>query len=459
MPSAVGLRVVEVNTITLYRIYQIPFLCYKEIMHEPSNAEKASLRAFLVGIRDEKMSSPEADSLMNELSGLVGTLGLEIAARELVHVRESSPRYGMGSGKAEELARKAAETEADCIVFDRDISPSQQRNWEELSGISVIDRQELIIQIFAGRARSREAELQVNLAELVYSLPRLHHKYLDLSQQRGGRYGTRGSGETRLETDRRKVEQRIHRLEEELEEVKRQREVRRKQRERQGVPVCALVGYTNAGKSTVLNALTGAGVLAEDKLFATLDSTARRLELPLGTQVLVVDTVGFIRRLPHSLINAFRSTLEEAVRADIILNILDASSPDRDKQYETTVSVLAELGAETIPMITVLNKIDRLEPQGEPEALLHTLLRQYPESVAVSAKNRNGLGELCAKIETSLNRSVTRIRLPPERTDLAAMVHRSGQVISERYEDDFIEMEARLDERTAGRLKEYQIEG
>lgn len=438
-------------------------------MSEPLDSEKTRLRAFLVGIRDEKMSGAEADSLVNELSGLAATLGLDIVSRELVHVREHNPKYGMGSGKAEELAQKAVSAEADCIVFDRDISPSQQRNWEELSKISVVDRQELIIQIFAGRARTREAELQVNLAELTYALPRLQHKYIDLSRQRGGRYGTRGSGETRLETDRRKVEQRIHRLKEELEEVKLQREVRRKQREKRGVPVCAIVGYTNAGKSTLLNALTGAGVLAEDKLFATLDSTARRLELPLGTRVLMVDTVGFIRRLPHSLINAFRSTLEEAVRADVLVNVLDVSSPDHDTQYATTLTVLEELGAGTIPMITVLNKIDRFDrleasadqdsPGGfEPPVGMETLSRLYPESIPVSAKNSLGLEELGRKIEESLNRAVVRIRLPPERTDLAALAHRSGQVISERYGENFIEMEARLDERTAGKLKEYQID-
>jgi GTP-binding protein HflX len=360
--------------------------------------ENENLRAFLVGIRDEKLSAVEADSLVRELSGLVYTLGLNIVSQELVNIREKNPRYGMGTGKAEEIAHKAASMEADCIIFDRDISPSQQRNWEKLANISVIDRQELIIQIFASRARTREAELQVRLAELVYALPRLQHKYIDLSQQRGGRYGTKGSGETRLETDRRTLEQRIHRLKKELEAIKRQRQVRRKLRERQRVPVCALVGYTNAGKSSILNALTGAGVLTEDKLFATLDSTSRRLEIAMGKQVLLVDTVGFIRRLPHNLINAFRSTLEEVSSADLILNVMDASSPEIDKQYETTLSVLGELKADMIPMITVLNKIDRLESTDELDALL----KHYPRSIAVSATEGKGLRELCKQIEHSV---------------------------------------------------------
>jgi GTP-binding protein HflX len=421
-------------------------------------------RAFLVEVVEDKMSSAEPFfAREREFTGLVNTLGLEIVCLEPVNVREKNIRYAMGTGKAEEIAGKAASLEADCLIFDRDLSPSQQRNWEELTGIPAIDRQELIIQIFASRARTREAELQVHLAELTYALPRLRHKYIDLSRQRGGSYGTRGSGETRFETDRRKVQQRIHRLEEELEELKIQRQLQRKQRRRREVPVCAIVGYTNAGKSTIFNALTGAGVLAEDKLFATLDSTSRKLKLPQGLQVLLVDTVGFIRRLPHNLIKAFHSTLEEACDADVLLNVLDASSPDTSTQYSTTLSVLREIGADNIPMITVLNKTDLMEAPINIEGLL----KLYPGSVAVSAisglsdekhtEDTSGLIELCARIELCLSRGKMRLRLPPDRTDLAALIHREGQVISERYDEKFIEMEARLDEKTAGRLREYRI--
>jgi GTP-binding protein HflX len=296
----------------------------------------------------------------------------------------------MGSGKAAELAEKAAAFKADCIVFDFDIGPSQQRNWEELAGIPVLDRQELIIQIFAARANTREAALQVQLAELNYRLPRLAHKYIDLSRQRGGRYGTKGSGETRLETDRRKIEQRIHKLEKEIEEVSKQRQTQRRQRERQGLPVCAIVGYTNAGKSSLLNALTGASVLVEDKLFATLDATTRRFEPAPGVTALLTDTVGFIRRLPHSLIKAFHSTLEEAAHANLLLHVLDASDPAVEECYQTTVSVLSELGAAEIPVITVLNKIDKLENNEQAESL-HSL---FPDSITISVKTGYALDEL-----------------------------------------------------------------
>jgi GTP-binding protein HflX len=305
-----------------------------------------------------------------ELRGLAETLELEIAGHEIVRLRDRQPRFGMGSGKAEELAEKAAALEADCLVFDWDTSPSQQRNWEELAGIPALYRQELIIQIFSKRAAIREADLQAQLAALNYRLPRLAHKYIDLSRQRGGRYGTKGSGETRLETDRRQIEQRIHKLEKEIEAVAKQRQVQRRQRERQGLPVCAIVGYTNAGKSSLLNAFTGSAVLVEDKLFATLDATTRRFEPAPGMTILLTDTVGFIRRLPHSLIKAFRSTLEEAARARLLIHVLDASDPEIENCYRTTVSVLSELGAQEIPAITALNKIDGLDDADQLEALL-----------------------------------------------------------------------------------------
>ncbi|MDR3335240.1 MAG: GTPase HflX [Treponema sp.] len=414
-------------------------------LHE---TQEATRRAFLVGIRDGETGQAEADSLGAELAGLASTLGVEVAGQETVHIRERHAQYGMGTGKAQELAEKAAG--ANCIIFDRTLSPSQQRNWERLTGISAVDREELIIQIFASRATTREAVLQVELASLTYSLPRLSHKYINLARQRGGRYGAKGAGETKYETDRRLVEGRIHRLKQELAEVRKRRATQRKQRERVPIPACALVGYTNAGKSSLLNAMTKAAVFVEDTLFATLDPTTRRLEME-GQPILLTDTVGFIRRLPHNLVDAFRATLEEVSRADLLIHVLDASDPDMDRYFETTLGVLRDLGAEKTPVITVLNKCDRL---STPEAL-EQVQKRYTDAVCISAKERTGLTELARRIDMLLSGEAVTFHLPPDRHDLAALLHRSGTILSERYEEGAIVMEARTGERIRELLKAY----
>ncbi|MDR2501424.1 MAG: GTPase HflX [Treponema sp.] len=354
-------------------------------------------RALLIGVRDDRGAAGEAESLFQELEGLAETLGLEIAAREMVRLRQPCAKYGVGTGKAAELSDLARSLPADCIVLNWNVSPAQQRHWENLSGLPAMDRQELIIRIFSARARTREAGIQTALAELLYALPRLSHKHLDLSRQRGGRYGTRDAGETKLEMDRRYVRQRIQRLRQELAEVRRQRMVQRKQREHSAIPSGALVGYTNAGKSSLLNALTSlaggqnAGVLVEDKLFATLDPTARRVETSSGKPFLLIDTVGFIRQLPHDLIDAFHATLEEVSRADFLIHVLDASDPAAGQYYATSMAALRELEADQKPMIIALNKTDK--------AGAGFLAGQFPNSVPISALRHTGLTELLGRME------------------------------------------------------------
>ena len=312
--------------------------------------ESRKIRALLVG-------APAAD--ISELEGLVDTAGYEVA-RSVVLVRmEQNPVYGFGKGKAEEIAALSKELEADIIIFDFELSPRKQRNWEKLAKIPVIDRQEVILRIFAQRAQTKEAVLQVQLAQLEYARPRLAHSYGDMARQRGGNFGAKGSGETQLELDTRKIREKIQSLKKELEQVVRDRETQRKRRERIPLPTCALAGYTNAGKSSLLNALTGADVFVEDKLFATLDPTTRKLQLKssiktsenekgFAANILLTDTVGFISNLPHSLVNAFKSTLEEAQRANLILLVLDASDEHAEQQYNTKAAATTVRAAATV---------------------------------------------------------------------------------------------------------------
>ncbi|MHB9293860.1 putative GTPase [Hollandina sp. SP2] len=426
-------------------------------MRKLYETQEGPKRVFLVGIRDEGMTQGEADSLVQELAGLSHTLGLAIVAQEQVHIREGHPKFGMGTGKAEALAKKAASLEADCFIFNGELSPSQQRNWETLSGIAAIDRQELILQIFADRARTREAELQVEVAALSYSLPRLQHKYLDLARQRGGRYGAKGQGETKLETDRRLVEKRLDRLRQELAEVRKNRGVQQKKRKRRGIPTAALVGYTNAGKSSLLNAMTKADTLVEDKLFATLDPTTRQLTLGKGQPLLLIDTVGFIRQLPHTLVDAFRSTLEEVGHADLLIHVLDASDPEADRYFETTLSVLRELGAHKLPMIVALNKIDQVDSIETLEILQKRYAERCTESVLISAKHHCGTDELARCIEELLSGAIIRFRFPPDRYDLVRLLHCRGRVLSEQYGDQAIEVEAQVTSQIQEQLNPYKV--
>ncbi|MCL1817418.1 MAG: GTPase HflX [Spirochaetaceae bacterium] len=336
----------------------------------------------------------ETEASLAELRALVESIGFTPAAALSARIRKASPRYLVGNGKAEELRAAAEQAEAGLIVFDTELSPSQQRNWEDLTGLCVIDRQEVILEIFMDRALTREAQLQVDLARMQYSLPRLTRAWAHLSRQRGGARGTRGEGETQLEIDRRRVMARIIKTKDELKKVRKQRATQRTRRENSSLPTGCIVGYTNAGKSSLLKALSGAGLHIENKLFATLDSTTRRVHLPCGGEVLLTDTVGFISRLPHELIEAFKSTLEEAVLADFLVHVLDASSPRLREHALTTRKILAEIGAADKPVITVLNKSD-LCPEDSPVCAAG----DYPNPVMFSATRGTGTRELLALLE------------------------------------------------------------
>ncbi|HRE79657.1 MAG TPA: GTPase HflX, partial [Opitutaceae bacterium] len=343
-------------------------------------------------------------------------------------------------GKAQEIADQAKAEGADVIVFDEALSPAQQRNWEELSGLAVIDRQEVILEVFADRAQTREAVLQVALARMEYSLPRLTRAWTHLSRQRGkGAMG--GEGETQLEQDRRIVRDRITHLKNELVEVRKQRSTQRRRRQRVPVPTAAIVGYTNAGKSSLLNALTGASVLAEDKLFATLDPTTRQLQLKGNQKLLVTDTVGFIRRLPHGLVEAFKATLEEVVVADFLIHVLDITNPNVAHHHSTTLAVLKELGAADKQMITVFNKVDAADP-----AAISRAQQLAPDALLVSARSGAGLPQLVDRclelIADTLN--TTTLLVPHERYDVVARLHEVGHVQHEEQRDDGVYIQGRF---------------
>ena len=409
--------------------------------------------AYLVGIQTPDMTGEDAIEHLAELERLAETLGVETLGKTIVKLTRPSSRYLIGSGKAEEITSLAQNSEVDCIVFDEELSPSQQRNWEELSELCVIDRHEVILDIFAAHATTREAVLQVGLARAEYSLPRLTRAWTHLSRQRGGSRGTRGEGEMQLEVDRRIVLRKIARFKRELKTLQRQRSLRRNRRQSIPIPTAAIVGYTNAGKSSLLNALTGAGVGVEDKLFATLDPTTRRLSIQNGHDMLLSDTVGFIRKLPHDLVEAFQSTLEESVTADFLVIVLDASDTAISEQYKTTMEVLDEIGASGKPTLMLLNKCDLLTTSEARESLVD----RYPGALFVSALTGAGLSEIAARLSTMEYERLplTRVVLPATRHDLAALVHRTGRIVDEQYIDDEIVITAQLPDTTLGRLKTY----
>ena len=403
--------------------------------------------ALLVGVDSGDFDCEES---LSELAELAKTAGAEVQAKVTQKREKPDAATYIGSGRLEEIKDFCRDNETDLLIFDTELTPSQQRNIEDITGIRVIDRTELILDIFAARARSGEGKLQVELAQLKYSLPRLGGKGTILSRLGGG-IGTRGPGETKLETDRRHIRRRIKSLEDDLEALSKRRRIARARREKDGTQTVAIVGYTNAGKSTLMNTLTQAGVLAEDKLFATLDPTARALTLPDGRRVMLIDTVGFIRRLPHGLVEAFKSTLEEAATATLILNVCDASSPECAEHLDVTNRLLDELGCSGKPIIAVFNKCDVAPDIGWLSAGLR--------SVKISALNGEGLDLLLEEIVKALppTRKKVSLLLPYSMGSDAALLRSDGAVEKEEYREDGLFMTVTADINLLDKYKDYIV--
>lgn len=385
---------------------------------------------------------------LDELEELTNTAGGEVIARVIQKRPSFDSATCVGSGRLEEMAQICEAEEIDQIIFDHELTATQIRNIEDVCKVHTIDRTMLILDIFAQRATTHEGRLQVEIAQHRYRLPRLAGMGLKLSRLGGG-IGTRGPGETKLETDKRHIRNRIATLNQELKEIEKRRDHQRARRKKDGVLICAIVGYTNVGKSTLLNTLTEAGVLAENKLFATLETTSRSIELPDGRSVMLVDTVGLIRRLPHHLVEAFKSTLEEAANADVILHICDASSDNCEEQARVTLELLAELGCEGIPTITVLNKCDKV-------SITNDILTEE-NVVKISAKEGTGIDRLLLAIQNALPQSAirTKLLLPFDKAGLLNTIRIDGKVFSEEYTADGILADALVDIKVFSKIEEY----
>ena len=390
----------------------------------------------------------DAEASLAELAELAATANAEVVGEVLQRKQSYDPATCMGAGRLEELKEQLEALEAELVIFDHELSGVQVRNIEQILDVRVIDRTTLILDIFAQRARTKEGKLQVELAQQKYRLPRLTGMGTALSRLGGG-IGTRGPGETKLETDKRHIRKRISALEDELEQLKKHRDFSRSRRKKDGVLCAAIVGYTNVGKSTLLNALTDAGVLAENKLFATLDITSRSIELPDGRSVLLIDTVGLIRRLPHDLVEAFKSTLEEAASADIILNVQDLSSPEREEQAQVTEKLLNELGCEAIPKIQVLNKADA--------ALYPDTVFEDSQNVMISAKERTGFDKLLRCITENLPETARRMTLlvPYDKTAFIGRIRAEGKVFAEEYQENGTLIDALVDVKLIKEAQQY----
>jgi GTP-binding protein HflX len=403
----------------------------------------------LVGVTIPPATSQETEHHLDELALLVDTAGADEAARVVQRRDAPDAATFIGKGKAEELRDLSNAVDADTVVFDDELSPAQSRNLEKILGRTAIDRTAVILDIFAQNASTQEGKAQVELAQLRYRLPRLRGRGKALSQQAGG-IGTRGPGETQLEVDRRRVLRRMSKLEDELKVLTKNRRVQRKARARSRLSTVSLVGYTNAGKSTLLNQLTDAGVLVEDRLFATLDPRTRRLQLPGGESVLLSDTVGFVRKLPHQLVQAFRSTLEVVKESDLLVHLVDSSSTDPEEQIEAVRTVLAEIGADRVPELLAFNKAD-----VAPEA--KRLAERYPGSLELSALTGEGVDALLRAVGDRLRAlgTVVELVVPYERGDVLAAVHREGEVLVETHEATAARLRVRVDQAGAARFQEF----
>ncbi|MEE1219847.1 MAG: GTPase HflX [Ruminococcus sp.] len=414
-------------------------------MELKTNEEKIQ-RALLVSV---DTGSYDAEASLAELFELVKSAGADpvMSVTQNLH-RVESGTY-VGTGKLEEIAELCSQQEIDLLVVDSELTPTQIKNMEAVTDVRVIDRTTLILDIFAQRARSKEGKLQVELAQLKYMLPRLTGKGIAMSRLGGG-IGTRGPGETKLETDRRHIRRKMETLKEELREVEQHRNMLRKRREKDGVITCAIVGYTNAGKSTLMNYLTDAGVLAQDKLFATLDPTSRALKLPSGVTVMLIDTVGLVRRLPHHLVDAFRSTLEEAAQSDIILNVCDASSDEARTHMQVTAELLESLGCGDTPIITVLNKCDLVDDTTMPQ--------DFKACVRISAKRGTGIDELLQRIDDNLPIRIKKVKLliPFTNAGLTNEIRTKATLISEEYVAEGVAVEAIVDEILYAKLMQFE---
>jgi GTPase len=406
----------------------------------------------LVGVTWPGMTEEETELSLDELALLVDTAGADEVARVTQRRGAPDPATYVGKGKVEEILQVAESVDADTVVFDDELSPAQQNNLEKLLGRSAISRTAVILDIFAQNAHTTEGKAQVQLAMLRYRLPRLRGKGKSLSQQAGGIGAHRGPGETQLEVDRRRVDRLIHKLESDLREIGRHRDNQRKARRRSPFHKVAIVGYTNAGKSTLINRLTDAGVLVEDRLFATLDATTRRLALPGGETVLVTDTVGFVTKLPHQLVEAFKSTLEVFAEADLLVHLVDASSPDVPGHIDAVRTVLGEIGAGHVPELLAFNKADRTDDAAR-------LADKHPGAVSLSARTGDGIDDLLVAVSDRLRAltNVVELVVPFDRGDVIAAVHREGEVLVETTEETGMRMRARLDDSAVARLAEFRV--